>query len=88
MQDCFNGDPLGQFITYESSEINTIVETESRYKMKQRNCITFSLDIGSYIRFSPNEDKGNEIILVFVSNCMRRQSMGELITISFFMFLF
>ena len=61
MQDCFNGDPLGQFITYESSEINSIVETESRYKMKQRNCITFSLDIGSYIRFSPNEDKGNEL---------------------------
>jgi len=75
----FQTSPLNQFLQYKLSEINTIVETKTGHKLKEHQCITFSMKNGSYIRFSPDENDGIEITALYVPYGLRRQGLGEIL---------
>jgi len=75
----FQTSPLNQFIQYTLSEMNTIVETKTGHKLKEHQCITFSMKNGSYLRFSPDENDGIEITALYVPNEFRRQGLGEIL---------
>jgi len=77
LNDFFNRSPLKDYMKYELSEINTLVESKKGFfTLKHHPCITFSLEDGSHIRFSPNQENGIEITRVYVHESSRRCKIG------------
>jgi GNAT superfamily N-acetyltransferase len=82
----FSRSPLSSYVLFNTSKIGTIIGTDEGYIFRDHQCITFSLNDGSFIRFSPDETDGIDITRVFVNKDARGKGVGKMLMGTLFSF--